>query len=151
MKDYFAYCPECGIEDGLTKEQALIVAKDHINCFLDDSWSEGVDDVMVGKITHVTKMVNKVEKPTDIDEDGYSKSVGIVWNKNWDYMCDYVLDEVDSEVNIDEDLLKLKPENVTISDSAYEQISDIIDKEKEPTKELKELMTKQKKWSVVEK
>jgi len=59
-----------------------------IDNYLDDCWDEMVTQVVAGVITHRAQMVNRVERPDDVDEDGWSPD-GDYWNDDWDYKCGY--------------------------------------------------------------
>lgn len=43
------------------------------------------------------KRINEISRPDDIDEEGYSRSVGEYWDPDWEYTCDYELREVNEK------------------------------------------------------
>ena len=68
-------------------------AEEAISGYLDDGyWSEEVENVCVGEVTHIASEVNRVNRPDDdqIDEDGCDES-GRYWNQDIDYICNYEL------------------------------------------------------------
>lgn len=58
--------------------------------YLDDGWNEEIENIIAGEATHITSQVNRIDKPANLDEEGYDKE-GNFWNNNYDYICNYAL------------------------------------------------------------
>lgn len=87
--NYFVYDPENGIDFYDTQEQALDAAKSAIDGYLDDGWGEGVDQIVVGVVTHESTQTNLIKREGELDEDGHDEA-GEYWgNPDWTYRCDY--------------------------------------------------------------
>lgn len=102
-----------------TKEewQKVIDDFDPYANYHDDGWSEEINSVMAGTVpddwkydeevfdniqdalephqTHNIKMIDKEEKPADLDEDWYSASTGEHWHEEWSYRCNYELSPIE--------------------------------------------------------
>ncbi|MCJ8337610.1 MAG: hypothetical protein MJK10_03985 [Pseudomonadales bacterium] len=65
-------------------------AKVLVDGYYADGWDENVEDVVAGKLTHTTQAINRVERPGNIDEEGYDEQ-GTHWEPHWSYMCSYEL------------------------------------------------------------
>lgn len=83
---FFAYDPE---GDGFTfyrsAEDRDAALSGIINEYLDEHWSEEVENVCAGEVTHIAKQVDREERPSDpakIEEEG--------WPPDCDYRCNYV-------------------------------------------------------------
>lgn len=61
-----------------------------IRNYLDDGWSEEVENVVAGEITHTCEKINVVQRPDVIDDDGLDEG-GDYWAEEWDCKCDYGL------------------------------------------------------------
>ena len=99
MDTYFMYDPEGdGYQEYLSQEDALSAAKEAIGYYLDDGWSEDVESVVVGKITHRATQVNLVKRPpeSEIDDEGIDGE-GDWWDGDWEEKCNYELIEVKVE------------------------------------------------------
>jgi len=90
MEDgYFVYDSDAGyFETFKTEAEALDDAKESISTYLDGEWDAGVENIVVGKITHEAKQTNLQKRPSadkldenDCDEDG------VLWSH--DFHCDY--------------------------------------------------------------
>ena len=78
-------------EDDMLYDQRSIIGE-----YCDDGWSEEVEQIKSGKITHVCSQCDKKERPSEseLDEDGYDVD-GIKWGRGFDFYCDYKLVEID--------------------------------------------------------
>lgn len=65
-------------------------AEEVISAYLDDAWSEEVEQVIAGEITHTCEKINIVQRPDEVDDDGIDGE-GDFWAEEWDYKCDYGL------------------------------------------------------------
>lgn len=64
--------------------------------YLDDCWDEDVVNILAGEVTHITSEVNRIERPENLDENGYD-SEGRYWHPEWMWMCNYELKPLVSE------------------------------------------------------
>jgi hypothetical protein len=68
------------------KEQAV----SEIRYFLDETWDEQVEQVIVGKTTLIAQKVNVVARPDDSELDEFlCDSNGHWWDENITHCCDY--------------------------------------------------------------
>jgi len=69
-------------------------AKDAIRGWHSDGegWSEEVESICTGIVTHTAQKTNVVKRPPpeEFDEEGCDGS-GLRWDVDWEYMCDYEL------------------------------------------------------------
>jgi hypothetical protein len=74
--------------------------EDIIQLYLDDGWSEEVEQVVAGEVTHTCEKVGVVHRPeaVELDAEGCD-SEGTYWGEDYTYRCNY-------------DLLPLVPEVV---------------------------------------
>lgn len=81
-----------------TEEERDKAAKCLIGSYLGDSWSEEVEQIICGEITHTCKKVNVVHRPLEdeIDEEGYDQE-GEYWDGDWDYKCDYEMVKLEDQ------------------------------------------------------
>lgn len=83
---YFAYDPEGdGFTFYRTTEDRDAALSGIIDAYLDEHWSEEVENVCAGEVTLVAQQVNREERPADpakAEEDG--------WPPDCDYRCNYV-------------------------------------------------------------
>lgn len=86
-KNWFMYDPENGFETFETEGAALSAASMAINAYLDEEWGDGVDEIVVGRITHESKQANVQEKK-DLDPEDPRR------NLSCDYLCDYEMQPV---------------------------------------------------------
>jgi len=90
MEDvYFVYDPDAGyFETFKTEAEALDDAKESISTHLDGEWDTDVENIIVGKITHVAKQTNLQKRPSadKLDENGCDED-GVLWSH--DFHCDY--------------------------------------------------------------
>ena len=67
-----------------------------------DYWHEDMDIFKIvdaaGAVYYRFKRIDEVHKPDDIDEDGYSESIGEYWDPRFEYTCGYELREVVEKV-----------------------------------------------------
>lgn len=88
---FFIYDPEGhGFLYFRTAEDRDTAAPDVIRDYCDDGWSEEVECVIAGEITHTCKKTNVEQRPEVVDEDGYDGE-GNYWAEEWDCKCDYAL------------------------------------------------------------
>ena len=92
---YFLNDPENGFETFLTAEERDNVAAESIEHYLQDGWDESVTNVVTGVITHVATQTNRVERPSELDEDGCDED-GYDWDE-FDHRCDYKMLPVTKE------------------------------------------------------
>ena len=86
---YFLYNPEGnGFEYFRTKELRDNCASDEVQAYLDDAWDEQVTDIVVGKVTGQSSMVDVETQTGEIDEEGCDES-GEYWNGDYEYRCNY--------------------------------------------------------------
>lgn len=68
---YWLYNPE---GDGMTyyrtKEDRDKAGAEAVAAYLDDGWTEEVEYVAAGEVTHSAQCLNKKQRPDDIDEEG---------------------------------------------------------------------------------
>lgn len=90
---FFLYDPE---GDGISffptaKERDEYAAK-IIPDYCDDTWSEEVEFVIAGEVTHTAQEVDRVDRPPEdqLDENGCDQE-GEYWPHGWDWRCNYVL------------------------------------------------------------
>ena len=70
----------------IEEERNRYAFEEAIPGYCDDCWSEEVENVCAGVITHIAGQTNVQQKPTDPEE------LEEEWpNKDWDYTCDYAL------------------------------------------------------------
>lgn len=61
-----------------------------------DGWDEEVENVCCGTLTHVTRMLDRQDRPDDLDEDGIDGD-GVYWPEDVDFMGTYTLVSVEEE------------------------------------------------------
>ncbi|MBU2897717.1 hypothetical protein [Vibrio hepatarius] len=73
-----------------TKDEALAASKKVISYYLHEFWDEQVNQVQVGKITHMTQKVNVRNRPGDEDLDAeLVDGSGEYWPEEMSYKCNY--------------------------------------------------------------
>ena len=89
---YFYYAPGGDINYYATEKERDAAAADAIDNQCDEFWTEEVDQIIAGKITHTTHQINRIERPpeSEIDDEGYDKN-GECWHPEWQYQCEYKL------------------------------------------------------------
>jgi hypothetical protein len=88
---FFIYDPEGhGFLYFRTAEDRDTAAPDVIRDYCDDGWSEEVESVIAGEITHTCQKTNVEQRPEVVDEEGYDGE-GNYWAEEWDFKCDYAL------------------------------------------------------------
>jgi len=62
----------------------------------EEGWSEKVEEVCAGQVTHAARKTNVVKRPPEdeIDEDGIDGE-GKYWDPDWSEMCDYEMAKLD--------------------------------------------------------
>lgn len=102
---YYLYDPGYNdFTEHLTLDAALASADSLINAYRDQcdpEWPEYVDGIMICDSTDpetatiVARSVehNRIERPDDVDEDGYSESTDR-WFNEVDFWCDYRMEVV---------------------------------------------------------
>ncbi len=96
---FFLFDPE---GDGMTffktEAERDSYAKVSINGYRDscEGWSEDVESVCAGTVTHIVKKTDSVKRPPDeeIDEEG-NDGEGNWWDSDWSEMCNYELSELE--------------------------------------------------------
>lgn len=93
VERYFLYDPQ---GDGFltfeTAEERDQAGKEAIEGYYEEAWSEDVEDILSGVITHQATEQNRRDRPPDqeINEDGYDEE-GTHWPPEIDWICDYAL------------------------------------------------------------
>ena len=89
---YFMHDPESSPEFFETEAEALAAAAAAIAMRreIGDEWPDDVDEICVGVVTHIAHQVNRVDRPADLDDDGYAPD-GEYWDSHADYTCEYVM------------------------------------------------------------
>jgi len=92
-KPYFVHDPEGdGFTFFATEQERDEYAKECIEGYLDDGWSEEVVFVIGGKVTHQAKQCDLVERPPEDEIDGDGNDLeGRYWDSDWTEMCNYRL------------------------------------------------------------
>lgn len=90
-RPYFVYDPERdGFEYYATEEERDEKAEDIIKLYLQDTWDEGVVNIVAGVVTHTIEQTNRVDRPECLDDEGVDEW-GVEWDIDTDYTCDYKL------------------------------------------------------------
>lgn len=95
-KPYFIYDPmDSEFYYFATEEDRDKYSQQIIELFLDDRWSEEVENLIAGKVTHKAAQTNREDRPadSDLDEENYTKD-GDYWPEDMDYRCGYSLDRL---------------------------------------------------------
>lgn len=87
---YFSSCPENGVSFHETQQQALDFANENIRTHLHDAWSDNVEEIVVGIITHQSTAGEREYPTGKIDEDGVDEE-GIYWSGDYDYRVGYTM------------------------------------------------------------
>jgi len=91
---FFLYDPNHqGMMYFKSKEDREMCVRETINWYLEDDWSEEVEEICMGEVTHVVQAVNVLTRPDDVDEEGCDGS-GLYWPEDVETMCDYDMVEV---------------------------------------------------------
>lgn len=90
MKKWFCDDGEGNLQYFETEKEALDSAASDIAGWMDDRWSEQVQDVKVGVITHMAAQINREDRPDDLDDEGYDED-GEHWESDLEYQCNYVM------------------------------------------------------------
>ncbi len=75
-----------------TEQEAIDCAKRMIDSHNQDGWSEEVDQIIVGKVTHYTAMVNLVKRPKREDffsDEDFQDACDEYPDMDYDYCCNY--------------------------------------------------------------
>lgn len=95
--EWFFYDAENGnIEICETKEEALSKAQKAVDFCFDECWSDEVEQICVGTITHRAKQTDLMFKPQKLDEDMFSED-GEHWPEDCESKCDYSIEPVDPQ------------------------------------------------------
>lgn len=90
-KLWFAFDPEGdGATFHRTEADAKAYAETAIADSLDECWPEEVDSICYGRVVGAATQVNKVERPSSLDEDNCAED-GEYWPDGIDFKCDYEL------------------------------------------------------------
>ena len=87
---YFVWCPQNGFTTHETFKEAQAEGGGCVKAYLDYTWDTEVADVVMGKITHTTEMVNKQEPVGELNEDRMDEA-GEYWAHDIDHKCNYEL------------------------------------------------------------
>ena len=95
--EWFFYDAENGnIEICETKEEAISKAQKAVDFCLDEFWSDDVEYICVGTITHRAKQTDLRFKPQKLDEDMFSED-GEHWPEDCESKCDYSIEPIDPQ------------------------------------------------------
>ncbi len=95
--EWFFYDAENGnIEICETKEEALSKAQKAVDFCFDECWSDEVEQICVGTITHRAKQTDLMFKPQKLDEDMFSED-GEHWPEDCESKCDYSIEPIDPQ------------------------------------------------------
>lgn len=95
--EWFFYDAENGhIELCETKEESLSKAQKAVDFCFDECWSDDVEYICVGTITHRAKQTDLMFKPQKLDEDMFSED-GEHWPKDCESKCDYSIEPIDPQ------------------------------------------------------
>lgn len=84
---------EGGIVYYRTCEDRDAAAKTQIEAYLNDGWSEDVEYVSAGEVTHFAQCLNKEMRPDDLDEDGCDED-GEDWSDGAEWRGWYKLEPI---------------------------------------------------------
>ena len=88
---WFSYDPQ---SDGMlffeTEQEAKANAQQSVDLSLDEFWSEDVDRICYGRVTHAATQVNRSDRPESLDEEGYDED-GEYWPADCEFKCNYEL------------------------------------------------------------
>lgn len=89
-RPYFVLDPEGeGIVYFATAAERDAHAKTIIEGYLDtDGWSEAVEYIICGEVTHASTRCNIMQRPAVIDEDGIDED-GEYWDSDAAFKCNY--------------------------------------------------------------
>ena len=89
---HFMHDPESSPEFFATEAEALAAAAEAIEMRrqIGDDWPDDIDEILVGVVTHVARQANRIDRPENLDADGYTPE-GEYWDSHADYTCDYVM------------------------------------------------------------
>lgn len=90
---YFSSCPENGVSFHETQQQALDFANESIRTHLNDGWSEDVECVVVGVITHKATEGERVYREGEVDTEGLDEA-GEYWDADIEYKVNYSMQSV---------------------------------------------------------
>ena len=94
MKEWFCWDSNQGFKYFNTKEEAIKCANSWCQaCLDDDRWSEEVESVRVGKITHISTQKNRIDKSDKLDDEGCDEE-GDHWESDIEYRCNYEIKPV---------------------------------------------------------
>ena len=95
--EWFFYDAENGnIELCETKEEALSKAQKAVDFCFDECWSDEVEQICVGTITHRAKQTDLMFKPQKLDEDMFSED-GEHWPEDCESKCNYSIEPIDPQ------------------------------------------------------
>jgi hypothetical protein len=67
-----------------------------IAAYLDDGcWSEEVERVCAGEVTHTAQVLNKTMRPDDLDEEGFDGE-GTYWEPDMEWRGNYKLEPIEA-------------------------------------------------------
>lgn len=92
-RTFWCYSPEGdGLTFWATAQERDDYAKEEIRTYLDDNeWSEEVEGVIAGQVTHIATAVD-IQRPVgELDEDGYDEDDQGPWEDSDQIRCNYAL------------------------------------------------------------
>ncbi|NYH21429.1 hypothetical protein [Paraburkholderia bryophila] len=100
---YFVYDNECGYEEFATDDERDKAHRAAIEGYLDDGWSEGVESVVSGIVTHKTTQTNLENEPSPCaahpDHDDDACEACVAWgewpNHDFETSCQYEPERID--------------------------------------------------------
>ena len=94
---FFMFEPDGDFYFFKTLEEATLYANEQKDLFLDESWDESVEQIMVGHVYGTMCKTNLVERPDVLDKDGRCKKTDTDWHPDWNYICDYQIKALGDE------------------------------------------------------
>lgn len=76
------------------RDEAVATA---ISLCLDDGWSEGVEQIVSGYLTHTCEKINVVNRPPQLPIEASDEVDGVWWAEGINYCCSYKMTLIDEE------------------------------------------------------
>lgn len=96
VKMFAFYDPNAGLEFYETIEEARKEAEAALDSYrevaITDGWEEpDVAEVCILQVVERSTQVDRVDRPDDVDEEGYSESLDEYWCGDFEYRCNFAL------------------------------------------------------------
>lgn len=99
---FWLYDPEGnGMAYYWSKEKRDADANEAIQNYLDESWSDEVESVCAGEVTHIAQVLDKQMRPDDLDEDEIDGD-GNSWTDGMEWRGTYTLEPIPAPMLLDE-------------------------------------------------